>query len=400
MAIIRTLITNPLNTHLKSHDEQSEEIYKSLIPPKETGVLQTLSGVQPPSSFNGRTVWGSWLSPIQDQKTCGGCYAFASTSALSDRFAIQSNGQLQPVLSAAPVVICNLQNFEQDTVRSKDVSRVSKIVHQLYGCRGNTLAEAWRFLFTVGTQTQHCIPNSVLFENKSCKQVMSRSFDLCVNKTPARFYRAIHIFAFGGEEQMKDHIYQFGPITTAMEVYSDFYTFNPLTEIYQPQSNDRISGHGIVIDGWGTDKGIPFWWARNSWGVEWGDRGYFRIRRGQNTCKIEENALSGMPDLFFHPSIARSLFSGWISQETEQDWHNRRTITSGYVPFGGIDQQTGISRRVLSYSDNDALAHPFHIPPFRTIAGETHPIYWNRIILVLLLIVILLLGYIRVSHRP
>ena len=32
----------------------------------------------------------------------------------------------------------------------------------------------------------------------------------------------------------------------------------------------------------------PFWFAANTWGSGWGDRGYFRIRRGENSCRIEQ----------------------------------------------------------------------------------------------------------------
>lgn len=41
--------------------------------------------------------------------------------------------------------------------------------------------------------------------------------------------------------------------------------------------------HGVVAVGYGTSKdGIDFWKIRNSWGVEFGEEGYFRIQRGKN----------------------------------------------------------------------------------------------------------------------
>jgi len=48
-----------------------------------------------------------------------------------------------------------------------------------------------------------------------------------------------------------------------------------------------VGGHAIVIVGWGVKDGLPYWLIRNSWGVNWGDGGHFRVRRGTNECGIE-----------------------------------------------------------------------------------------------------------------
>jgi C1A family cysteine protease len=44
-----------------------------------------------------------------------------------------------------------------------------------------------------------------------------------------------------------------------------------------------------MLLGWGVDKktGMKTWIARNSFGANWGDKGDFYIRRGQNDFGIE-----------------------------------------------------------------------------------------------------------------
>ena len=50
---------------------------------------------------------------------------------------------------------------------------------------------------------------------------------------------------------------------------------------------DLPQTHGVVIVGYGTMDSIDYWIIRNSWGDWWGDKGYVKMRRGVNQCRIE-----------------------------------------------------------------------------------------------------------------
>lgn len=63
--------------------------------------------------------------------------------------------------------------------------------------------------------------------------------------------------------------------------------------VYKHISGSYQGNHAVKIIGWGTENGVPYWLAANSWGSKWGLNGFFKILRGSNHCSIEENVFAG-----------------------------------------------------------------------------------------------------------
>ena len=40
--------------------------------------------------------------------------------------------------------------------------------------------------------------------------------------------------------------------------------------------------HGVLIVGYGTEEGVPYWLVKNSWSSDWGDNGYVKILRSDS----------------------------------------------------------------------------------------------------------------------
>lgn len=62
-------------------------------------------------------------------------------------------------------------------------------------------------------------------------------------------------------------------------------------------SGTNQGGHAIKIIGWGKESGNNYWLAVNTWNIDWGEKGLFKIRKGKNECGVEERVVVGMPKI-------------------------------------------------------------------------------------------------------
>merc|ERR1711862_543828 len=96
-----------------------------------------------------------------------------------------------------------------------------------------------------------------------------------------------------GEVAIQQAIMAGGPVETAFDVYSDFENY--AGGIYHHVSGDMV-GHAVKMVGWGVENGQKYWKVANSWNPHWGEKGYFRIRRGNNEGGIEDEVVASSPN--------------------------------------------------------------------------------------------------------
>lgn len=227
--------------------------------------------VPTPENFDARDKWPGKISAIRDQQSCGSCWAFGAAEALTDRFAIASDGKINHILSPQDMVSCDTNN---------------------YGCNGGYMDLSWEYLEHHGIVTDDCFPYT------SGSGLAPKCTDKCVNGEPFTKFKCASgsIRQSRGVDQIKSEIYQYGSVEAAFTVYTDF--FNYQSGIYHHVSGGIAGGHAIKLIGFGVEDGVAYWLAANSWGAGWGMNGYFKIKQGD--CGIEGQVFSCTPDLNGH----------------------------------------------------------------------------------------------------
>jgi hypothetical protein len=228
--------------------------------------------------------------PSLDQGSCGACWAFASVATLNDRFTIWSD--LRVDLSPFKMLVCNMGGLEHelnfgDSVEQVDAEREALLNFE---CRGNTLADAWRYLFVSGVPEQACVDSRAL--GLTCTEVVGFREDQCPTGVVLRTFRCRAYYSVPAGDVARE-IYQRGPVSAAFGVASNFWDFD-FSRVYEPEG-PVSQGHAVRIIGWGESKKEGKWWVVvNSFGPRWGMNGMFRMRRGF----LETNVITGLPDMF------------------------------------------------------------------------------------------------------
>lgn len=234
----------------------------------------------------------------RNQGRCGSCYAMAAISALESRFRVKSRLSYRPLLSTQNMVSCSFYN---------------------QGCQGGFPFLVAKHGAEFGLVDAECQPYTA--RNDDCPTSLQ-----CKSQ---RVFLTNYTYVGGymggcSEVAMMREIYQNGPIMVAFQAPPDlfYYTGGIYTGPAPKEEAQNVNGvnvwqqtnHAAVAVGWGVDKktGLKYWKLKNSWGVKWGQQGYFLIRRGTNECGIESMGVKAdivMPSSITIPSDAPNPYS-------------------------------------------------------------------------------------------
>jgi len=99
-----------------------------------------------------------------------------------------------------------------------------------------------------------------------------------------------------GEDNMMKEIYARGPIPCYVNA-GPLHEYEGGIFTTTDPKDDTFTTHVVSVVGWGADEktGQKFWNVRNSWGEYWGEMGFYRIDRGNNSLDMESGCAWATP---------------------------------------------------------------------------------------------------------
>jgi len=265
-----------------------------------------------PDSFDSATNWpkcAAVINDIRDQSMCGCCWAFAAASAASDRLCISTEAATAVPLSAQDVCFCSSEDgcdggqidAPWDYISQEGVVTGGQ-VHDTYPINGGGYCADFSMPHCHHHGPQGNDPYPAEGDAGCPQQSSAQCPSKCGTNATAPhndFSKDKWTFSgmtqsASGEEDIQKAIMTGGPVETAFTVYEDFANY--VSGIYHHVSGSVEGGHAVRIVGWGVDSGAKYWKVANSWNPYWGEKGYFRIKRGNSECGIEDGVTFSAAD--------------------------------------------------------------------------------------------------------
>jgi cathepsin L len=242
-------LTNSEFVEMLNGYKQSDNVDKS----NRISFLPPLNA-QVPAAVDWRTK--GYVTEVKDQGQCGSCWAFSATGSLEGQW-FHKTGKLIP-LSEQNLVDCSQDQGNE-------------------GCNGGLMDQAFTYIKEKGIESEKAYPYEA--EDDTCRYTPS--------KKVASDTGFVDIDS-GNESALVAAIASVGPISVAIDASQDSFQLYSSGVYDEPACSSTELDHGVLAVGYDTDStGGDYYIVKNSWGSDWGQKGYIWMSRGKdNQCGI------------------------------------------------------------------------------------------------------------------
>jgi C1A family cysteine protease len=181
------------------------------------------------------------VSPIKDQGQCGSCWAFSTIAFLESQNLI--NGAKVATFSEQQLVDCDTASTNQ-------------------GCNGGLMHTALAYIQANGIEDDGHYKYTA--SDDTC--AYNKKF-VIKNKVSA-----VQCMEAVDDDTIKQHLNEVGPLSIAVAA-DDFQSYDSGVL----DCNYTQLDHGVLLVGYGTEDGKDYWIIKNSWGANWGEKGFVRV---------------------------------------------------------------------------------------------------------------------------
>mmetsp|Transcript_34657 Transcript_34657/g.40113 ORF Transcript_34657/g.40113 Transcript_34657/m.40113 type:complete len:318 (-) Transcript_34657:26-979(-) len=195
---------------------------------------------------NGNKDWRGKMQAIQNQGSCGSCWAFAATATFETYLNIKKAKNIK--LSEQELVDC---------------------VTTCSGCNGGLANLAYDWLVS-----------NYMCTGASYKYVAKKSTCLASSCSKVDHDSGSTILSTGEKGIMSQ--LDIGPVSISV----DASTWSSYRGGIMETGCGQNTNHAVVVSAYATDSKGGYWIIRNSWGSSWGNSGFMYLRYGKNLCNV------------------------------------------------------------------------------------------------------------------
>ncbi len=226
-----------------------------------------------PESFDWRDQ--GVINPIKDQASCNSSWAFSIVDNLEGIYAI-NKGPLT-MLSVQMIIDCD--NFDD-------------------GCNGGLMENGfdWVVKNGGGIMTERDYPYEGTKGN--CRINPMKYIDMTI----VGYVKLVGEHSTStstpfNEDEVLEFLYEIGPLPTVINATPLKDYTGGIIDLSPSDCPESGINHYVTLVGYGSEDGKDYWIVRNCWGINWGEDGYFRIKRGEQTCGINTLIITATVDV-------------------------------------------------------------------------------------------------------
>jgi cathepsin F len=199
------------------------------------------------------------VTEVKNQWSCGSCWAFSAIGNIESRMAIAGY---------------NLTEYSEQQLVDCDKAKDE-------GCNGGLMEDAFTYLQTKGVMDE--------------SDYQYTGYDGKCQYDAKKIHAKVtgQSFAPQDEVQIKQLLYENGPYAIAINATPlQFYLWGIFDPWFEWICNPKELNHGVVLVGYGIERGYHYWIIKNSWSSSWGEKGYFRLIMGKGACGVDQYVIT------------------------------------------------------------------------------------------------------------
>eukprot|EP00804_Cyclotella_cryptica_P027237 CCRYP_014367-RC/>CCRYP_014367-RC protein AED:0.13 eAED:0.13 QI:57/0.85/0.75/1/0.85/0.75/8/132/854 len=219
--------------------------------------------------------WSEKINPAPAQGGCGDCWAFAATACVESQLAI-ATGEDPVKLSETNMFECS-PNPQQCGGTGK--------------CEGSTAELGWNYIADL---TAKKLGGMYLLDDLPYTSFDEECEGLADNLTPVVGVEGWTSLPSNDYKATMNAVAKVGPLALAVAA-SEWASYE--SGVFS--SDDSVVNHAVVLAGYGVDEDTneKYYLIRNSWGEDFGENGYIRVKRTDDdstNCKEDKDPLVGV----------------------------------------------------------------------------------------------------------